>query len=40
MRDEMLSMGLGEGAQVVARSAVLLEEFLAVEARAGRLESN
>jgi FAD/FMN-containing dehydrogenase/Fe-S oxidoreductase len=38
MRDEMLSMGLGEGAQTVARSALLLEEFLAREARAGRLD--
>jgi FAD/FMN-containing dehydrogenase/Fe-S oxidoreductase len=38
LRDEMLSMGLGPGAQSVARHAFLLEEFLAREAQAGRLE--
>jgi Fe-S oxidoreductase len=34
----MLSMGLGEPAQAVAGQALLLEEFLAREALAGRLE--
>jgi len=38
MRDEMLSMGLGTPAQTIARQALLLEEFLAREARAGRLD--
>ncbi|MEO8656187.1 MAG: heterodisulfide reductase-related iron-sulfur binding cluster, partial [Ramlibacter sp.] len=38
LRDEMLSMGLGPDAQAVARHAFLLEEFLAREATAGRLE--
>lgn len=38
LRDEVLSMGLGERAQVVAKQALLLEEFLAREAAAGRLE--
>ncbi len=36
MRDEMLVMGLGEGAEVVARQALLFEEFIAREAKAGR----
>jgi FAD/FMN-containing dehydrogenase/Fe-S oxidoreductase len=36
MRDEMLVMGLGDGAQVLAGQALLLEEFLAREAAAGR----
>jgi FAD/FMN-containing dehydrogenase/Fe-S oxidoreductase len=36
MRDEMLVMGLGEDAAVLAGQALLLEEFLAREARAGR----
>ncbi len=38
LRDEMLSMGLGAPAQLVAGQALLLEEFLAREARAGQLE--
>jgi Fe-S oxidoreductase len=36
MRDEMLVMGLGDDAQVLAGQALLLEEFLAREAQAGR----
>ena len=39
LRDEMLSMGLGAPAQAVAAQALLLEEFLAREAQAGRLEA-
>ncbi len=39
LRDEMLAMGLGEAARTVARQAFLLEEFLAREAKAGRLEA-
>ncbi len=38
LRDEMLVMGLGEGPQVIARQALLLEEFLAREAAVGRLD--
>jgi Fe-S oxidoreductase len=38
LRDEMLSMGLGAPAQVVAAQALLFEEFLARESQAGRLE--
>jgi FAD/FMN-containing dehydrogenase/Fe-S oxidoreductase len=38
LRDEMLAMGLGEGAQRVANNALLFEEFLAREAQAGALE--
>jgi FAD/FMN-containing dehydrogenase/Fe-S oxidoreductase len=38
LRDEVLAMGLGVPAQTVARHALLLEEFLAREAQAGRLE--
>ncbi len=37
LRDEMLVMGLGEAAQTVAGQALLFEEFVAREARAGRL---
>ncbi|MBA2412571.1 MAG: FAD-binding protein, partial [Burkholderiaceae bacterium] len=37
MRDEFLVMGLGEGAQRLASSALLIEEFLAREHRAGKL---
>ncbi len=37
LRDEMLVMGLGDAAQVVAGQALLFEEFLAREASAGRL---
>jgi len=36
MRDEMLVMGLGDGAQRLAGAALLLEEFIAREAQAGR----
>src|SRR5437016_7835096 len=36
LRDEALVMGLGEGAHIVAAHALLFEEFLAREARAGR----
>ncbi|MFZ2651083.1 MAG: FAD-linked oxidase C-terminal domain-containing protein, partial [Burkholderiaceae bacterium] len=36
LRDEALVMGLGEGAEVVARQALLFEEFIAREAKAGR----
>jgi Fe-S oxidoreductase len=36
LRDEMLVMGLGDGAQAVAAQALMLEEFLAREAKAGR----
>jgi Fe-S oxidoreductase len=39
LRDETLSMGLGEAAQTVAGQALLFEEFLAREARAGKLEA-
>ena len=38
MRDEMLVMGLGEAAQTISGQALLLEEFLAREANAGKLE--
>jgi Fe-S oxidoreductase len=36
LRDEALALGLGERAQVVSRTALLWEEFLAREAQAGR----
>jgi len=36
LRDETLVMGLGEDAQLVAKQALLFEEFVAREARAGR----
>jgi Fe-S oxidoreductase len=36
LRDEALVMGLGESAQVVARQALLFEEFVAREASVGR----
>ena len=36
LRDEALALSLGEPAEVVAAQALLLEEFLAREARAGR----
>ena len=36
LRDEMLSLGLGEDAHTVAGKALLFEEFLAGEAKAGR----
>jgi Fe-S oxidoreductase len=38
LRDEFTAMGFGERAQVLAGQALLLEEFLAREAAAGRLE--
>jgi Fe-S oxidoreductase len=38
LRDEVLSLGLGEAARSVAAQAVLLEEFLARQAAMGRLE--
>ena len=37
MRDEFLVMGLGESAQRLASNALLIEEFLAREHRAGKL---
>ncbi|MES2957774.1 MAG: FAD-linked oxidase C-terminal domain-containing protein [Pseudomonadota bacterium] len=37
LRDETLVMGLGDKAQVVAKQALLFEEFIAREAKAGRL---
>jgi Fe-S oxidoreductase len=39
LRDEALAMGLGADAQVVADQALLFEEFLVREARAGRMDS-
>ena len=36
LRDEALSMGLGEAAKTVAKQALLFEEFIAREAKAGR----
>jgi Fe-S oxidoreductase/FAD/FMN-containing dehydrogenase len=38
LRDEMLAMDLGAPAQAIAGHALLLEEFLARESQAGRLE--
>jgi FAD/FMN-containing dehydrogenase/Fe-S oxidoreductase len=38
LRDELLVMGLGEGAQKIAQQALLFEEFLAREALAGHLD--
>ena len=38
LRDETLVMGLGNAAQTVSQHALLLEEFLAREALAGKLE--
>jgi Fe-S oxidoreductase len=38
LRDEMTAMGFGERAQALARQSLLLEEFLAREAGAGRLD--
>ncbi|MDP1956049.1 MAG: FAD-linked oxidase C-terminal domain-containing protein [Polaromonas sp.] len=38
LRDEMLVMGLGEDAHTISQHALLLEEFLAREAVAGKLE--
>jgi FAD/FMN-containing dehydrogenase/Fe-S oxidoreductase len=39
LRDEALVMGLGDAAQTVSQHALLLEEFLAREASAGKLEA-
>ncbi|HRN74333.1 FAD-linked oxidase C-terminal domain-containing protein [Ottowia sp.] len=39
LRDEALAMGLGDMAAKVSRQALLFEEFLARESRAGRLEA-
>ncbi|MGV3569561.1 MAG: FAD-binding and (Fe-S)-binding domain-containing protein, partial [Ramlibacter sp.] len=39
LRDEMTAMGFGPAAEALAGQAVLLEEFLAREAAAGRLET-
>jgi FAD/FMN-containing dehydrogenase/Fe-S oxidoreductase len=38
LRDEMLAMSLGDAAQKIADRAMLLEEFLAREAKAGALD--
>ena len=38
LRDEALVMGLGDKARVVANQALLFEEFIAREARAGRFQ--
>jgi Fe-S oxidoreductase len=38
MRDEFLAYGLGEEARLLAESAMLFEEFIAREAKAGRLK--
>jgi Fe-S oxidoreductase/FAD/FMN-containing dehydrogenase len=38
LRDELLVMGLGEGAQKIAQQALLFEEFLAREAQSGQLD--
>jgi len=40
LRDEALVLGLGERAQVVSKSALLWEEFLVREARAGRFAAS
>lgn len=37
LRDEMLTLGLGQAAQELAAKAVMLEEFLVAEAAAGRI---
>ncbi len=39
LRDEMLAMGLGAAAETVSGQAMLLEEFLAREASAGKLKA-
>lgn len=39
LRDELLVMGLGEGALQISKQALLFEEFLAREAKAGQLEA-
>ena len=38
LRDEALVLGLGESAELVSQQAVLFEEFLANELKAGKLE--
>ncbi len=38
MRDEALSLGLGDKARTVSKQALLFEEFLARETRAGRFQ--
>jgi Fe-S oxidoreductase len=38
MRDEFLVLGLGEGAQDLARASLLFEEFIDREAKAGRFQ--
>ena len=38
LRDETLVMGFGEKAETVAKQALLFEEFVAREVRAGRFE--
>jgi FAD/FMN-containing dehydrogenase/Fe-S oxidoreductase len=38
LRDEMLAMKLGDGAQTLAAHALMFEEFIAREARAGRFK--
>lgn len=39
LRDEALALGLGDAAQQVAAQAVLVEEFLAAQARDGQLQA-
>ncbi len=39
LRDETLVMGLGQAAQTISQHALLLEEFLAREAAAGKLDA-
>ena len=39
LRDELLVMGLGEGAQKIAQQALLFEEFLVQEAQGGHLDA-
>jgi Fe-S oxidoreductase len=39
LRDELLVMGLGEGAHKIAQQALLFEEFLAREAQGGHLDA-
>ena len=39
LRDEMLALRLGGDAEIVAQSAVMLEELIAADAAAGRLET-
>ncbi|POA13997.1 hypothetical protein C1886_26730, partial [Pseudomonas sp. FW300-N1A1] len=38
LRDETLVMGFGDKAQAVAKQALLFEEFIARERKAGRFE--